>query len=84
MRGVMRLAAEVLAATVAGMSEELRAERYCDGCGELVAAHDRVWIEHHNGKLRAAALRDLDPEEHETVDRAWHGGCTVRPRRTWA
>jgi len=77
----MRLAMQGAGGTVARMSEELGGDWFCDGCGELVAAHERVWIEHHNGKLRAAALGDLDPEEHETVDRVWHGGCTVRPRR---
>jgi len=36
-----------------GRKEEPGEERYCDGCGRLVAADDRVLID-HNGKPKAA------------------------------
>ena len=52
----------------------------CAGCGEPIGAYERVMIEHRSGRLQAAAAADLEQHELETVDRAWHGGCTVRPR----
>jgi hypothetical protein len=52
----------------------------CDGCGKRVSADQRVWIEHRNGRIVAAALRDIDPDDPISIARVWHGGCTVNPR----